>query len=46
MSLPQRLATAGLVDRVRAAAMERAKAYSIENVACAWRQFLTAEAVA
>jgi glycosyltransferase involved in cell wall biosynthesis len=44
-NLPQRLATAGLVDRVRAAAMERAKAYSIENVAGAWRQFLTAEAV-
>lgn len=46
MSLPQRLATAGLVDRVRAAAMERAKTYSIENVAGAWRQFLTVEAVA
>jgi glycosyltransferase involved in cell wall biosynthesis len=44
-NLPERLATAGLVDRVRAAAMERAKAYSIENVAGAWRQFLTADAV-
>jgi hypothetical protein len=44
-SLPSRLATAGLVDRVRAAAMKRARDYSIENVAGLWKQFLTPEAL-
>jgi glycosyltransferase involved in cell wall biosynthesis len=42
--LPARLATAGLVDCVKAAAMERAKVYSIESVVGLWKQFLNPEA--
>jgi hypothetical protein len=42
-TLPERLATHGLVDRIRHAAMERASAYSIENVSGLWRELLTAE---
>jgi glycosyltransferase involved in cell wall biosynthesis len=43
-SLPARLAEVGLVDSVRAAALERASDYSIERVASLWRKLLGAEA--